>query len=248
MDESIRHSISKMSNIHFATNENSRRRIIQLGECPDRVYNFGAPGTDNVIDLKKLSIEEALESVRLSNNCRYAICTYHPVTLEDGDIEKQIMDFFDALSSFNDIVFVITKSNADQGGALINSILDRENEKRGNIHVFVSLGIKRYLSLMQFAEAVIGNSSSGIMEAPAFHVPTVNIGDRQKGRLQAESTINCLPDKESIVEAITTAVSAEMHEMCKNIYSPYGDGTSSEKIAQKIIETFEKPVDLKKIL
>ena len=245
MDECIRHSISKMSYLHFATNEDSRQRIIQLGENPDRVFNYGAPGTDNILNMKTYSRKEALESIGLKE-CRYAICTYHPVTLEEGDIEQQIMDFLEALSSFRSLEFIITKSNADKGGALINSILERECAKRSNIHVFTSLGIKRYLSLMKYSEAVIGNSSSGIMEAPAFGVPTVNIGDRQKGRLQAKSTINCQADKNSIIAAITEATSEEMKDICKNIDNPYGNGKSSERIAKKIVETFSYPVDLKK--
>lgn len=245
MDECIRHSISKMSYLHFATNEDSRQRIIQLGENPDRVFNYGAPGTDNILNMKTYSRKEALESIGLKE-CRYAICTYHPVTLEEGDIEQQIMDFLEALSSFESLEFIITKSNADKGGALINSILERECAKRSNIHVFTSLGIKRYLSLMKYSEAVIGNSSSGIMEAPAFGVPTVNIGDRQKGRLQAKSTINCQADKNSIIAAITEATSEKMKDICKNIDNPYGNGKSSERIAKKIVETFSYPVDLKK--
>lgn len=245
LDESIRHSITKMSYLHFPTNEISRQRIIQLGESPNMVFNFGAPGTDNIISIEKMTKEEALSSVGL-NDCKYAICTYHPVTLEDGDIKYQIMEFIDALSEFKEYEFIVTKSNADQGGSLINSILDIEAEKRKNIHVFGSLGIRRYLSLMKYAEAVIGNSSSGIMEAPSFHIPTVNIGDRQRGRLQAESTINCLPDKASIVCAITAAFSDETKNKCKSVISPYGVGDSGHKIAGKIIEIFEQPVDLKK--
>lgn len=245
MDESIRHSITKMSYLHFPTNEISRQRIIQLGESPNMVFNFGAPGTDNIISIEKMTKEEALSSVGL-DDCKYAICTYHPVTLEDGDIKDQIMEFIDALSAFEEYEFIVTKSNADQGGALINSILDKEAETRKNIHVFASLGIRRYLSLMKYAEAVIGNSSSGIMETPLFHIPTVNIGDRQKGRLQAESTINCLPDKDAIVCAIRAAFSDETKNKCKSVISPYGVGDSGRKIASKIIEVFEQPVDLKK--
>lgn len=245
MDESIRHSITKMSYLHFPTNEISRRRIIQLGESPDKVFNFGAPGTDNIINFEKMSKEDALKSIGLGD-CKYAICTYHPVTLEDGDVKGQIMDFLDALSEFEQYEFVVTKSNADQGGALINAILDEEVKTRKNIHVFASLGIKRYLSLMKYAEAVIGNSSSGIMEAPSFQIPTVNIGDRQKGRLQAESTINCSADKESIIAAIRKAFTIETKNKCKTVISPYGVGDSGCKIAEKIIEVFKQPVDLKK--
>ena len=224
MDESIRHSITKMSQLHFPTNEKSRQRIIQLGESPDMVFNFGAPGADNILNMEYMSKTEALASVGLVD-CKYAICTYHPVTLEENNIKEQLINFLDALSSFETFQFIVTKSN---------------------IHVFASLGLKRYLSLMRYAEAVIGNSSSGIMEAPLFHVPTVNIGDRQKGRLQAESTINCKADKESIIKSIQEAFSPEMKLKCQDIKSPYGEGNSGDRIAKKILEIFSKPVDLKK--
>ncbi len=245
MDESIRHSITKMSYLHFASNEKSRQRIIQLGESPEKVFNFGAPGTDNILSLEKLTKNEALKSVGLGE-CKYAVCTYHPVTLEEGNVRQQIIDFLDALSTFDNYEFIITKSNADQGGSLINDTLDVEALKHKNMHVFASLGMKRYLSLMKYAEAVIGNSSSGIMEAPLFHIPTVNIGDRQKGRLQAESTINCHPDKDSIVAAVRKAFSVEMKIKCKTIENPYGNGKSGEKIARKIIEEINQPINLKK--
>lgn len=245
MDESIRHSITKMSYLHFPSNEISRQRIIQLGESPDMVFNYGALGTDNILNVEKMSKVEALNSVGLED-CKYAVCTYHPVTLEESNIKEQIMDFLDALTYFDEYDFIITKANADHGGALINKLLDEESIKRKNIHVFASLGIKRYLSLMQYAEAVIGNSSSGIMEAPSFHIPTINIGERQKGRLQAESTINCNPDKEAIIKAIKTAFSNETKMKCKEVISPYGEGNSGERIAAKIIEVFNKPIDLKK--
>lgn len=245
MDESIRHSITKMSYLHFASNEKSRQRIIQLGESPEKVFNFGAPGTDNILSLEKLTKNEALKSVGLGE-CKYAVCTYHPVTLEEGNVRQQIIDFLDALSTFDNYEFIITKSNADQGGSLINDTLDVEALKHKNMYVFASLGMKRYLSLMKYAEAVIGNSSSGIMEAPLFHIPTVNIGDRQKGRLQAESTINCHPDKDSIVAAVRKAFSVEMKIKCKTIENPYGNGKSGEKIARKIIEEINQPINLKK--
>lgn len=245
MDESIRHSITKMSYLHFATNEQSRQRIIQMGESPEMVFNYGASGTDNIVNLEKLSKKEALKSIKLEN-CKYALCTYHPVTLEDNDIKTQILDFLDALSAFEGYEFIITKANADKGGAFINCILDEEAVKRNNIHVYAFLGIKRYLSLMQHAEAVIGNSSSGIMEAPSFGIPVVNIGDRQKGRLQAMNTINCLPDKDSMIQAIEKAFSSDMKKVCKSVKSPYGDGRSGERSAGKIIEIFSRPINLKK--
>ena len=245
IDDCIRHSITKMSYLHFPTNELSRRRIIQLGESPDRVFNYGATGIDNIIHTKIMSKNEVLTNVGL-NDCNYAICTYHPVTLEDCDIIKQITDFIEALSYFERYEFIITKSNSDFGGAIINRVLDEESEKRKNVHVFSSLGAQRYYSLMKYSEAVIGNSSSGIMEAPFFHVPTVNIGNRQRGRLQAESTINCNTDKESIINAIRCAFSDSYKKKCENVLSPYGGGDSAVLISKKIIEMIFSPVDLKK--
>ena len=245
LDECIRHSISKMSYLHFPTNEVSRQRIIRMGESPHRVYNYGAPGLDNIANMALDSKSDVLKSIGL-HDCKYALCTYHPVTLENTDTRQQILVFLDAITEFKDIEYIITKSNADTGGQLINSLLDEEEKKRVNVHVYPSLGIKKYLSLMKYAEAVIGNSSSGIMEAPFFHIPTVNIGDRQKGRLQAESVINCNPDKDSIVAAMRKAFSDEMKEKCTFITCPYGTGDSSEKIAAKIYEVINQPVDLKK--
>lgn len=246
MDECIRHSITKMSYLHFATNEESRRRIIQMGENPKRVFNYGATGTDNILKSEKLTKKEALASVGLPYDCKYAVCTYHPVTLEEGNIELLIMNFLKALSYFDDVQFIITKSNADQGGMLINRVLEREAGNFSNIHIFSSLGRKRYLSLIKYSEAVIGNSSSGIMEAPVFHIPTVNIGDRQKGRSQSESIINCDTDVHSIVEAIKYALSDEMKMLCCHVQNPYGDGSASPKIAKKIMETLQTGMKLKK--
>lgn len=246
IDEWIRHSISKMSYLHFVTNEESYRRIIQLGEDPSRVFNYGSTSIDNAINIANVGKEEALNSLGL-NNCDYAICTYHPVTMEDGDIKGQIDDFLQAIISFPEIQFIVTKSNADQGGALINELLDHADSEIDNLHVYSSLGVVRYLSLMKCAEFVLGNSSSGIIEAPAFKVPVVNIGDRQKGRLQAGNIINCESDKESIIEAIKHARSKEFKEICNNIVCPYGDGHAAEKIAAKIFTVISKEnINLKK--
>ena len=148
------------------------------------------------------------------------------------------------MAGLSDII--ITKSNADQGGMLINRVLEREAGNFSNIHIFSSLGRKRYLSLIKYSEAVIGNSSSGIMEAPVFHIPTVNIGDRQKGRSQSESIINCDTDVHSIVEAIKYALSDEMKMLCCHVQNPYGDGSASPKIAKKIMETLQTGMKLKK--
>lgn len=245
VDESIRHSITKMSYLHFTTNEESRRRVIQLGEAPERVFNVGSTSIDNILKLELLNKEEALKSVDMLP-CKYAIGTYHPVTLEEQDINRDLCEFLDAINEFPQIHFIITKANADKGGALVNSILDEKENEIKNMHVFSSLGVIRYLSLMKYAEFVIGNSSSGIIETPAFHVPTVNIGDRQKGRLQSLSTINCGTSKGDIVEAIKEAISDGFKENTTKVVSPYGNGNAAEEMADIILKAIKEPINLKK--
>lgn len=235
IDEWVRHSITKMSYLHFVTNKESYDRVVQLGENPDRVFNYGSTSIDNIRKITLLSKQEALKSISL-DECQYALCTYHPVTMENFKIEKEISDFLAALKEFPEIEFIITKSNADQGGAQINALLDIAEKSIKNVHVFSSLGVVRYLSLMKYAMFVLGNSSSGIIETPSFKIPTVNIGDRQKGRLQAESIINCKSDKKSIVDAIAKAQSSSFRKQCLKVESPYGDGNTANMIAKKIVE------------
>lgn len=246
LDEWIRHSITKISYLHFVTNEESKRRVIQLGEDPSRVFNYGSTSIDNILNAATMSKSEALENIEMTD-CRYAVCTYHPVTMENGNVDGQMYNFLEAIQQFPDIQFIVTKSNADQGGMRINEILDASAERIENLHVFTSLGVKRYLSLMKYSEFVLGNSSSGIIETPAFGVPTVNIGDRQKGRLQSEGIVNCGADKESIVDGINIALSAEHRAISKKVVSPYGDGHAAEKIAKQAYQTvMDVRIDLKK--
>ncbi len=246
LDEWIRHSISKISYIHFVTNEESRKRVIQLGEDPSRVFNYGSTSIDNILTVADMNKDEALSSVGLSE-CKYALCTYHPVTMEGGSVDNQIEEFIESIMEFPNMQFIVTKSNADQGGERINELLDRADKRVENLHVFASLGNKRYLSLMKYAELVLGNSSSGIIETPAFHVPTVNIGDRQRGRLQSESIINCGVKRKDIVEGIKKALCNQHKELCRNVVSPYGDGHAADSISKKIIEiVVHGGIDLKK--
>lgn len=246
LDEWIRHSITKISYLHFVTNEESRRRVIQLGEAPSRVFNYGSTSIDNILTVADMSKSEALESIGLSD-CLYALCTYHPVTLEGGSVDEQIEEFLNAIKAFPNLHFIVTKSNADQGGARINELLDFAEPEIDNLHVFTSLGVRRYLSLMKYSEFVLGNSSSGIIETPAFHVPTVNIGDRQKGRLQANNVINCATSAKEIVGAIKKAMADEYREICKNVVSAYGDGHAAEQIAMKSIAVVQsETINLKK--
>lgn len=245
LDEWIRHSITKISYLHFVTNEESWRRVIQLGEDPSRVFNYGSTSIDNILTIADMSKTEALESIGLSD-CRYALCTYHPVTMEGGSVDKQIDEFLNAIRTFPEIQFIVTKSNADKGGERINELLDAAEPKIDNMHVFTSLGVRRYLSLMKYSEFVLGNSSSGIIETPAFHVPTVNIGDRQRGRLQAESIINCGVSADDIIKAIECALTDEHTTICKKVVSAYGDGHAARRIAKKSFEVLNGRIDLKK--
>ena len=246
IDEWIRHSITKMSYLHFVTNEESKKRVIQLGENPSRVYNYGSTSIDNILRNADMTKTEALKSIGL-NECRYALCTYHPVTMESNSVDKQIYEFLKAIESLDYIEFVVTKSNADQGGAKINKLLDDAAERISNLHVYTSLGVRRYLSLMKYAEFVLGNSSSGIIETPAFRVPTINIGDRQKGRLQSDNIINCGIESEQIIDAINIALSQEHRNKCKTVIGPYGDGNASKQIADKTVQVvLDGRIDLKK--
>ena len=246
MDEWIRHSITKISYLHFVTNEESRRRVIQLGEDPSRVFNFGSTSIDNILTVADMSKQEALASIGILD-CRYAVCTYHPVTMESGAVDHQIDEFLKAIMKFPDIQFIVTKSNADQGGARINELLSDAEKHIENMHVYSSLGVRRYISLMKYSEFVLGNSSSGIIEAPSFHIPTVNIGDRQRGRLHAESIVNCEPFEESIIEAIKIVLSDKHKSVCKSAVNYYGDGHAAEHIADKIIGFIQAgEIDLKK--
>ena len=246
LDEWIRHAVTKIAYLHFVTNEVSRKRVIQLGEDPERVFNYGSTSIDNILHAADMDKKEALASVSLGD-CRYALCTYHPVTMEGGSVEGQMDAFLGAVRAFPEMTFIVTKSNADMGGARINEILDEAAGTIPNLHVFASLGVRRYLSLMKHAEFVLGNSSSGIIETPAFRIPTVNIGDRQRGRLQSESTVNCGSSEAEIVAAIRTALSPEHRKKCETVVSPYGSGNAGERIARKAAETvLAGNIDLKK--
>lgn len=247
IDEWIRHSITKMSYLHFVTNEDSRRRVIQLGEDPKRVFNYGSTSIDNILESADMTKQEALDSIGLSE-CKYALCTYHPVTLNGGSVDKQIKEFLEAVKAFPQLEFIITKANADQGGARINELLDDAATKIENIHVYTSLGVRRYLSLMKHAQFVLGNSSSGIIETPAFGIPTVNIGERQRGRLQADSILNCTDDAQSICEAIKKAMDESFASSCKDSKGLYGAGYAGVNIAKTIMEVLHQDrIDLKKV-
>lgn len=243
VDECVRHALTKMSYLHFASTEAYRNRIIQMGEEPSRVYNVGALGVENILREQLLSPQELKESVDFPADRPYAVVTFHPVTLEKATAEQQVRELLAAMRQREDLFFLITKANSDAGGRRINELLETETKKCSNMKLVASLGMKRYLSAVKHAKFVLGNSSSGIIEAPALHVPTVNIGDRQQGRIQAKSIVNCEPECASILAAIDRALGMQGLS-CAN---PYGDGHTSEKIVE-ILKEYMSPdhIDLKK--
>ncbi|MDE6748860.1 MAG: UDP-N-acetylglucosamine 2-epimerase (hydrolyzing) [Lachnospiraceae bacterium] len=210
IDDAIRHGITKMSFLHFTSTEVYRKRVIQLGEHPDRVFCVGALGVENILSQKLLEKSELEEAIQFSLGEKYCLVTFHPVTLEEGSGIKQINELLRAMDEMTEYRYLITKANADAGGRMINECLEKFAEKRRErIFLTESLGMIRYLSAMKYCSMVIGNSSSGILEAPTLGIPTVNIGDRQRGRVQAVSIVNCAPDTVAIKEAMKAVQTVE---------------------------------------
>jgi UDP-N-acetylglucosamine 2-epimerase (non-hydrolysing)/GDP/UDP-N,N'-diacetylbacillosamine 2-epimerase (hydrolysing) len=244
IDEAIRHAITKMAHFHFVAAEPYRRRVIQLGESPERVMNYGAPGLDHLKRLKLLNREEFESAINFTLDELTFLVTYHPVTLNKEEIKPYVLSLFEALAQFPNAKIIFTKSNADTNGRMINELIDNFVSNNPKISAaYTSLGQLRYLSALKHVNVVIGNSSSGIIEAPVFKKPTVNIGDRQRGRLYAPSIINCNEETQSIVMAIRKALSASFLESIKTVKSIYGVGDVSVKIKEYL-----KTVDLRNIL
>lgn len=248
IDEFLRHSITKMSFLHFTGCEDSRRRVIQLGESPERVFNVGEPGVENAATLAKLTPEELGVDLGFPLAGRpYAIVTFHPVTMDEGSGEAQLRALIQAMDVVSDLNYIVTLANADAGGRAINQIWEAEGRHRKNWLVTPSLGVRRYISALRNAEFVLGNSSSGIVEAPFFHTPTVNIGDRQKGRTIAESVLCCPPDAAEIETAMRRVRSREFRAIAEKASSPFGDGHTSEKILPVLLTFLDSPDrDIKK--
>ncbi|MFY9141797.1 UDP-N-acetylglucosamine 2-epimerase [Sulfuricurvum sp.] len=243
-DESIRHSITKMSHLHFTAAEEYRRRVIQLGEHPDRVYNVGGMGIENIKRLKLLGKEGFEESIDFKLGEKNVLVTFHPVTLENSTAGHQFQELLNALDTQKDTHIIFTKANSDTDGRIINQMIDdyvAHNQDKSI--AFTSLGQLRYLSALQFMDAAAGNSSSGLLEAPSFKIGTVNIGDRQLGRLKAQSVIDCQPDQKSIEEAFEKLYSDEFQRTLENVKNPYGEGMASKQILDVI-----KTIDLSKLV
>jgi len=243
-DEAIRHAITKMAHIHFTSTEEYRKRVIQLGERPDRVYNVGALGVENIKKLKLLTKKGFEESIDFSLNVKNILVTFHPVTLEESTSKSQFKELLKALDALEDIHIIFTKANSDTDGRIINQMIDEYTKKNSSRSVgFTSLGQIRYLSAMHYVDAVVGNSSSGIIEAPSFKIGTINIGDRQKGRIKAESIIDCSPDNRDILNAFSRLYSQDFQVKLKNLNNPYEQTGTSKKILEIL-----KNIELKSVL
>ncbi|MDO4720816.1 MAG: UDP-N-acetylglucosamine 2-epimerase [Peptostreptococcaceae bacterium] len=248
VDEAIRHGITKMSYLHFASAEGYRQRIIQLGESPERVFCVGALGIENIRSLSLLSKGELEREVGFRISEKTAVVTFHPLTLGSDSSERQFAGLLEALDSFEDMNFIFTKANADAEGRVIHSMIDdfvRKNPERSV--AFTSMGQKRYLSALRYAGMVIGNSSSGIIEAPSFSLPTVNIGDRQSGRIRAKTVIDCGIGVQEIRGAIKKAKGKEFRKMLSEAVNPYEKEGTSLQIFEKIKEfLLSDTMDLRK--
>jgi GDP/UDP-N,N'-diacetylbacillosamine 2-epimerase (hydrolysing) len=229
-DEAIRHSITKMSHLHFVAAEEYRRRVIQLGEHPHRVFNVGGLGIDNILRLKLLTREELEVELDFKLLSRNLLITFHPVTLEHNTSAGQMRELLAALAELDGTGLIFTMPNADtEGRALFQQIKDF-CAKHPNARAYTSLGQLRYLSCIQHVDGVVGNSSSGLAEVPSFKKGTINIGDRQRGRLKAASVIDCAPDRTAIINALEQLFSEEFNAEIQQVVNPYGNGGASHAI------------------
>lgn len=251
VDDVVRHAITKMSYFHFTATKEHRRRVIQMGESPERVFWVGAMSVENACNVKKLSMHDLQEQIAFYWNRdleKMAVVTFHPVTLEDDTAREQFQNILNALDYFEDLKVIFTKANADAGGRVINHMIDDYvNEHPQKSKAYTSLGQLRYLSAVSLADVVIGNSSSGLSEVPTFHVPTVNIGDRQRGRVCGKTVISCGVAEKEITDAIQKALSQTFRNEICNEKNPYEKKGTSDAIVKILTENLNKKnIDLKK--
>ncbi|MEG1365980.1 MAG: UDP-N-acetylglucosamine 2-epimerase [Oscillospiraceae bacterium] len=239
-DDFYRHAITKMAKVHFPSCEEYARRLIRMGEPPESVHNVGGLGDENIRSLPLLSKNALCESLGISDINEYCLVTFHPETGTNTDASEQMHALLGALYPL-DMAIIFTKANADAGGDKINAMLDAFCEKKDNAYAFASLGVMRYLSAMKYCKAVIGNSSSGVVETPTMQVPCVNIGERQSGRIISGNIICCKAEKNEIACAIEKACSKEFGNIAKAVQSPYNGGDTSGKIVKIIEGIIESP-------
>jgi UDP-hydrolysing UDP-N-acetyl-D-glucosamine 2-epimerase len=250
-DDAIRHAITKLSYLHCTSTEEYRQRVIQLGEAPERVRNVGAIGLDHLQRSSFMSVAELGQSLGFELSKPFVLVTYHPVTLGDEQPERSFQALLDSLDCSPELQVILTYPNADDGGRRIIPMLEKyaqDNPKR--VFAIQSLGQVRYLSAVKHASIVIGNSSSGIIEVPSFHVPTINIGVRQLGRLSADSVIHCAATKDAIRASMTTALCDAFQASLQSVHNPYGQGDASGQVIHMLksipLETVKTFYDVKK--
>jgi GDP/UDP-N,N'-diacetylbacillosamine 2-epimerase (hydrolysing) len=237
IDEALRHSITKMSHLHFVAAAEYRRRVIQLGEQPDRVFLVGGLGIDNIKRLRLLDRDALEESLGFKLGVRNLLITFHPVTLENAASAQQMHELLAALEQLHDTHLIFTMPNADTEGRELIDMVRRFVAGHSNASAFTSLGQIRYLSCMRHVDGVVGNSSSGLIEAPSLGRGTVNIGDRQRGRLKAASVIDCAPERASILDALRRLLTPDFQAMSRAVCNPYGDGGASDRIVETLATT-----------
>lgn len=225
IDEAIRHSITKMSQIHFVSESEYRDRVIQLGENPESVFEVGAVGIDNIVRLKLLSLQDLEKQINFSLGKKFFLVTYHPETLTGKSPVEALKTLFAIFDEFPEYKLIFTQANSDAGGRIINEQIEAyAKENRERVLLVKSLGQLRYLSAMKLCAAVVGNSSSGLLEAPVLHVPTINIGDRQKGRKRYPSVIDCNEDKQQLLSAIQSLRDSKFLRKIQSMKIPHTDG------------------------
>ena len=247
VDEAIRHSITKMSHLHFTATEAYRNRVIQLGEQPQNVYCVGALGVENVKAVSLLDRKTLEESIGLTFRTPTIMVTYHPVTLENQTAGEQFGNLLKVIGRHKELQVIFTKANADPNGRIVNQMIDDYVEKNHTrCRAYTSLGQLRYLSALQFCNLVMGNSSSGIIEVPSFGIPTIDIGDRQRGRVSAESVIHCENGERDIERALVQAMSQEFRDSIRSMKNPYEGSHTSKQIVEVVEESLERGINLKK--
>ena len=239
IDEAIRHCITKMSHLHFTAREEYRKRVVQLGEDPRTVFNFGAIGIDNIKHLRLLTKQDFERKIGISLKRKNILIAFHPVTLEDDINGNQFNELILALDAVPGALLIFTKPNADTNGrVIIQKIDDYVAANRSRAVSFMSMGQQLFLSALRFVDFIVGNSSSGIIEMPSFKNGTINIGDRQRGRVKASSVLDCAPRKESILAAIEVLGSKEFQTELKKVKNPYGEGGTSSRI-KKVLKNYD---------
>jgi len=245
-DDSIRHSITKMSHLHFTATKKYKNRVIQLGEDARKVFNVGGLGVENIKRNKILNKSEFEKSINFKLNLKNILVTFHPVTLENKTSKKQFKELLYVIEKLKDTNIIFTKSNSDTDGKIINKMIDDYVARNTHKSIaFTSLGQSRYMSALKYVDAVVGNSSSGLLEAPSFRIGTVNIGDRQKGRIKAKSVIDCSANKKEIKKAIDKIYSKKFQTLLKNVKNPYSGGNTSKKIVN-VLKKISFPLSIKK--